>query len=193
MFFVRVLLLVVGVAVLATPTAQAEDSVASPPSVVTRLQVTATSPVPAGRALAVRAGVAPAAAANPADVTLPLVGEVRFALDGEAFAAVPVRRDGTAPVTVPESLLDRGTHRIRATYVPEAGSGYLASSGTTEIEVRACRSERCRQARASLSHGDDGLLAGASGLVLGVALLAIVFLGLGAGIVLAGRGLDRRA
>ncbi|WP_203336203.1 Ig-like domain-containing protein [Nocardioides limicola] len=63
-------------------------------------------------------------------------GVIHFEIAGEVIDSVRTNRNGVARTTVPARVLPKGTHTLKATYVPDAGSGYLTATARTQIEVR---------------------------------------------------------
>lgn len=190
--------------ILAPLPAHADDD-DYPASVVTRTEVRAKSPVKFGASSTAKVTVR-------SDAGGP-TGSVAFSLDSKVFATERLDARSSAQVEVPAALLTPGTHEVRASYLPTAGSRWQPSSRTDEIVVRGSgnrvaakqaaapadpsdrdvatdRTQREAVAAAAVRAGDDGGDAGGftelpdtGGVWLGLIVLGLVAVGLGAFVV----------
>lgn len=193
----RLLLLLLGICLVAVPGRAVADDGDYSSSIVTRTEVTAKSPIRGCHSTRARATVtSDIAAGRGSSVALsraaaaPMGGSVRFSLDGDVIGTVPLRRNNTADVNVPKSVLTEGSHTLRATYIPKAGSDYAGSTGTTEIVVTNCDDGDSRGGVASDGDNDgdnDGILPDTGGLTFWLLVIAALLLAAGAAFVVRNR------
>lgn len=189
----RIVRLLVAVSMLLVPmltlgsAAQAADKYGSTP--VASVDITVKDRICNGRPARVEITVS----SDAEDAVGPVNGTVEVFLDGKLIKTLKMS-DGSFRVsstskafTIPPKQLPLGSHTLEAVLEPDAGSPYQGSSASTSFRIVQCEGGELPDTGGD----DDGILPDTGGFWLGLLIIALLLLAIGAYLVRRNRADER--